>query len=75
MCYLVAKEFNDTGDLEVQMLYGQYLTEFKEYLMKMMVYDTIQLVIIGHSFKATFAVLNEFLQGSICKEGKVFGVF
>lgn len=47
MCYLIAKKFNDTGCLALQMKHGQHLADFKERLMKMIGYDKVQLVTIS----------------------------
>ncbi len=47
MCYLVAKKFNDTGCLAVQMTLGEHLADLKEKLMQAVGDDSIQLVTIS----------------------------
>lgn len=47
MCYLIAKKFNETGCLALQMTHGQHLADFKKRLMQAVGYDTIQLVTIS----------------------------
>ncbi len=47
MCYLIAKKFNDVGGFALQTEYGQHLANFKKKLMKIVGYDTIQLVTLS----------------------------
>ena len=47
MCYLIAKKFNDTGCVALQMMHGQHLADFKERLIQIVGYDDIQLVTIS----------------------------
>lgn len=47
MCYLVAKKFDDTGCLAIQMVHGQHLADFKAKLIQLVGCDLIQLVTIS----------------------------
>lgn len=47
MCYLIAKRFDSTGSLALQIAHGQHLAEFKRKLIEKIGYDDIQLVTIS----------------------------
>lgn len=47
MCYLIAKRFDNTGCLALQMQHGSHLVDFKEQLMQKIGYEKIQLVTIS----------------------------
>lgn len=47
MCYLIAKKFDDTGCLALQMTHGPHLAGFKEKLMQETGYKMIQLITIS----------------------------
>ena len=47
MCFLIAKRFDQTGCLALQMTHGSHLADFKEKLIKEIGYDQIQLVTIS----------------------------
>jgi hypothetical protein len=47
MAYLVAKKFDETGCIALQVKHGQYLAGFKKKLAKMVGYDCVQLITIS----------------------------
>lgn len=47
LCFLVAKKYNESGCIAMQMQHGKHLSEFKADLLKTVGYDRIQLITIS----------------------------
>ena len=47
MCFLVAKKYNESVCIAMQMQHGKHLSEFKADLLKTVGYDRIQLITIS----------------------------